>query len=540
MTERIDGNCYKGMIDYAMRNLSQHCQIVNELNVFPVPDGDTGTNMVTTIKKGLLVIEESLNDLSDVSKKFANSVVFEARGNSGVIVSQFLKGVSETFFDIENADAAILITAFENGVKSAYSAVANPVEGTMLTVLKEATQAVKSNFSADQSIDDIISSFVDNAKVSLENTPELLPTLKEAGVVDSGGAGIVYLFEGMQKYFNGESIEMEESKETEQTVDYTLFNRNSHFDYGYCTELLIQLLNSCEKFVYEDFKAQLNCMGDSVVTSFDNDKVRIHIHTQKPEEVFAFCHRYGEFLSLKVENMTVQHTELTKNILCSSQKNNGKFSVVAVAFDRSVQKMLLDMGGDVVIYCEDSASIKDYIDAFENVNTDEIIVFPNSSDSVLAAQQAKNIYEKANIHIINSRSIAECYASLPIIDFEEDNVQNVLDSINETIDNLYFVSVIQRKNRSYAGDSTNHKEFYALSGKEILTVGETLEEAVISAIEITLDKLMKDVITIFHGNNLSKEDIERIISVIEEKGICAEVFTVPIENASCDLTVSFE
>ena len=540
MTVRIDGDCYKGMIDYAMRNLSKHCQEVNQMNVFPVPDGDTGTNMVTTIKKGLFVLDKSQNDLSDVSKKFANSVVFEARGNSGVIVSQFFKGFSETFFDTQNANSELLIKAFENGVQSAYGSVANPVEGTMLTVLKDAANAVKLNYTSEQSIDNIISSFVENARVSLENTPELLPALKESGVVDSGGAGIVYLFEGMEKYLDGETLETEEQEEVVQTVDYTLFNRKSCFEFGYCTELLIQLLDGYDKFIYNDFKAKLNELGDSVVTSCEGDKVRIHIHTKKPEEIFTYCHKYGEFLSLKVENMTVQHSELAKNILCSNQKNNGKFSVVSVAFDRSVQKMFLDMGADVVIYSEEGASIKDYIDAFDNVRTNEILVFPNSSDSVLAAMQAKNIYNKANISVITSKSIAECYASLPIIDFEETDMENVIGSIKSTIENLYVVSVIQRKNLSYAGDGIKHKEFYAIAGKEIVTVSETLEEAVIDTIEITLSNQVKDVITIFHGNNLSSEDVEDIVNVIEERGVCAEVFTVSIEDASCDLTVSFE
>ncbi|MBR5134400.1 MAG: DAK2 domain-containing protein, partial [Clostridia bacterium] len=283
----IDGVGFKNMVDYAVRNLDKHRQVVNRLNVFPVPDGDTGTNMVTTIHRGLLAINESLIDLPSISQKFAHSVVFEARGNSGVIVSQFLKGMSENFYDVDTIDGERFIEALENGVQSAYAAVATPVEGTMLTVIKDATEAVKREYYPDQTVNDIISSFVEHAKVSLDNTPELLPVLKETGVVDSGGAGIVYLFEGMKKYLDGDDIEATTSVADTTHVDYDNFNRQSRFDFGYCTELLIQLLDSKEPFDYDAFKSELAALGDSLVTSFENDKVRIHVHTTTPEVVFG-------------------------------------------------------------------------------------------------------------------------------------------------------------------------------------------------------------------------------------------------------------
>ncbi len=541
MLDSINGINYRDMIDYGVRNLNKHCKTVNQLNVFPVPDGDTGTNMVTTIKKGLFSVEETQDSLSVVAKRFASSIVFAARGNSGVIVSQFLKGLSESFFGVEEADALLFIKGLENGTRSAYNAVANPVEGTILTVVKDATDVVKSKITKDNSIDDVIDLFIKSAKTSLEKTPDLLPELKAAGVVDSGGAGIVYLFEGMKKYLDGEKIEVIEIEEQEKQVDYSAFNMNSVFDYGYCTELLLQLLNSKEVFNYENFKKELNELGDSVVTSFEGDKVRVHIHTNFPEEIFAFCHKYGEFLSLKIENMTVQHTETVKNILCSTQKSDSEFSVVAVAYDHSLQKLFIDMGADVVIYSEDTVTTKDYIDAFENVSTDKILVFPNSSDSILTAIQAKNIYKKAAVTVINSRGIAECYSSLPIIDFDEKNVELVVDEITETINQMYIISVAHRnKSICYAGKNISENEFYAFSGREIITIGRNIDDTVIKTIEKTLKKYNKDIITIFHTENFSQKQIENIIDSIEEHGICVDVFSVSTEKLACDLIISFE
>lgn len=542
MIERINGDSYKGMIDYGARNLSKHCKAINELNVFPVPDGDTGTNMVTTVVKGLRSIENSLTDLSAVSKKFADSVIYGARGNSGVIISQFLKGISESFIGVDTADAELFVKALERGVECAHEAVATPVEGTMLTVVKDATLSLKLYDLRGKSIDEVVDLFIARAKISLENTPELLPALKEAGVVDSGGAGIVYFFEGMKKYLDGEELETFETEgEGAAVVDYTVFNADSVFEYGYCTELLLQLLNTKEKFDFEAFKCKLNSMGDSVVVSLEKDKVKLHVHTMAPEEVFSECHRYGEFLSLKIENMTVQHTETVKNIVCSPTASTGKFSVVAVAYDRSVQELFIEMGADVVIYSDDSATTKDYIDAFENVETEEILVFPNSSDSMLAALQAKKIYKKASVSVLTSRSIAECYAALPIVNFEETDTGRVIDQVAETINQLSVVSVAKRKNPiDYCGNSIRRNEFYAFSGKEIISIGNNLVNTVVDTIDKTLKNDSKGIITVFHGASVTDEQIDAIIIAIEELGICAEVYAVHSKNSSCEMTISFE
>lgn len=541
MSKKIDGVCFKNMVDYAVRNLNNHVRLVNRLNVFPVPDGDTGTNMVTTIHNGLKAVGESIVDLPSVSRKFARSIVFEARGNSGVIVSQFLKGISERFYDVDAADSAMFIEALEKGVQYAYSSVATPVEGTMLTVMKDATVAVKRDFTGEESIGQIVDSFVDHAKISLENTPELLTVLKESGVVDSGGAGVVYLFEGMKKYLHGESIGAPvEDKQAAAAIDYDVFHRDSVFTFGYCTELLVQLLNGREDFAPTAFREQIAQLGDSLVVSAENDKVRIHIHTSCPEQVFALCHRYGEFLSVKVENMTVQHTEQSKRILCAETRSDGAFSIVAVAFDVHTQELFGEMGADVVIRAEENASTKDYLDGFEKCGADRIIVFPNSSDGILSAMQAKKLYKKAEVTVINSRSVAECYAALPTVDFEETDVAQVTDALTQVINNLLIVSVAKRDHAfRYRDTEIRENEYYSFTGKELIAIGRSPEETVLRTVEKILGEQEREILTVFYRPE-TEETVSSVLDAVAEHDLSPEVFRVETESLPCFMLLSFE
>ncbi len=542
MIERINGACYKSMLDYGVRNLNKYRKTVNKMNVFPVPDGDTGTNMVTTIKNGLLSIKNEDASLSEVSISFANAVVFGARGNSGVIVSQFFRGVSEVFGNVEWADAHKFTEALETGVKRAHEAVAKPVDGTILTVLKDATDHVRKNINSITSIDDLILFFIEKAKISLENTPELLPALKNAGVVDSGGAGVVYFFEGIKMYLDGEEPESIEDTLSDTSIDYSSYNTSSSFEYGYCIEFMLQLLDRKEEFHYVEFKAKLPSYGDSIVLSYDNNRVRVHIHSEDPGKVISFCQRFGEFLFMKIENMTVQHTETVKNILCSQRKHECKFSVIALAPDRKLQKTFLDMGADVVMYYDTNPATKDFIEAFKTVNTPEIILFPNSSDSIFSAMQAGNLYDEAVVKVVNCKSVAECYASLAIIDFLEEDTDVIINTINETIANLEIISIAHaRKSRNYGQQSILKNDFYAFTGKELLTVGKKLDTLALKVINSVLIRDPdKSVLTLFHSKNVTEEQLNAIISVLNEEYIYIEVYTVPTEATVSDLIISFE
>lgn len=543
MLKKMTGSCYKGMIQYGVHYLDKHCEIINDLNVFPVPDGDTGTNMVLTMKNGLQSLSGAAEDLPGVAQSFANATVFGARGNSGVILSQFFKGMSEVLKDVLEADCEIFVRALEKGCEYAYAAVANPVEGTILTVLKDATRVAQSRLSGLGNIDELIEIFLQEAKRSLDHTPELLPILKKAGVVDSGGSGIVYFFEGMRRYLRGDPLEMAETPREAGTafVDFSAFHRNSSFEYGYCTELLLQLTGEESSFDYASFTERLQGMGESLVLSLEGDKVKLHIHTHTPEQILTFCHHFGEFLTLKIENMSVQHTQTSQKYLVSQNESDGAFAIVAVAPNTLLQEMISEMGADVVIRSEEVPSSNDFLGAFERVEAKDILVFPNSSNSILSAMQAGSLYKKARVTVLNCRSIAQCYSALAMVDYGDRDINAVVNTVNDTIGNLSEVSVVHAtKNIQYGNRTVVKNDYFALCKDEILVTANKFEAAVFLALDEILSQKECTVVNLFYGQKVSEEQADAIVSRINGMDPDLEVCVIPTQNSIYDMVLSFE
>lgn len=532
------------MLRYGLAHLEAHRAEVNDLNVFPVPDGDTGTNMVMTLKNGFRAIEQGEGDLSVLSQSFAGSAVFGARGNSGVILSQFFRGLSEGFTGHGDADVTVLADAMEMGCACAYRAVAKPVEGTILTVLKDVSLALREGLPTLGDIDAAVELMITSAKASLERTPSLLPILKKAGVVDSGGAGFVYFLEGVLRYLKGEPLSSPAEKIAEGAsdfVDYSLFDRNSDFSLGYCTELLLQLTAAPGEFDYSAFLTHLNTLGESVVSSFEGDKVKVHIHTPTPEVVLAYCHCFGEFLTLKVENMSVQHTGRTEKILCTPTEEDAVLAVVAVAPNQRLQRMLSDMGADAVILSEEAPSSQDFLEAFDRVSAGEILVFPNSSNSILSAMQAGSMYKGARVTVLNCRSVARCYASLPIIDFSDEDIHATVTAIHDTIGHLREISVAHAVKTVRYGDKTIvQNDYFALSGDEVLTVGTDFSEVARRTLEIVLSEEDRDVVTLFYGKNRTEEEMTALATAAEELSGGAEVSVISTLDPIYDLVITLE
>ncbi len=544
MARKITGSSFIEMIRSGLSNLDNHRATVNDMNVFPVADGDTGTNMVMTIKNGLSSVAELPEDLFFAAKKFANSVVYGARGNSGVIISQFFKGMSEGFEGIKEADPAALARAIKKGCDFAYAAVSDPVEGTILTVIREASDAVNEKIDTLKTVDEVVAEFLRQARASLKDTPKLLPILEKSGVVDSGGSGLVYFFEGVKKYLDGEEIVAEDPIKTEfeNEVDYSRFNQNSRFDYGYCTELLIQLTSDkIRDFIYESFVSELKQMGGSLVTSVESDKVKVHIHTEFPEKILAFCHGYGEFLSLKIENMSVQHSETAQKILLSDEHGAGNFAIVAVAPSALLQSMFSEMGADAVILSEEAPSSSDFIEAFELIPSKRILVFPNSSNSILSAMQAGSLYKKSKITVLNCRSAPECYSSLAIVDFDSTDVDSVVDTVNDIIGNIYEVSIARAAKSVQFGNKTIVKnDFIALAGDDVISSGDKIEDVLKATLKEVTNSRECDVITLFYGSNISDEVAKDLSDTAEALGGGSEVCLIPTGDPIFDLTISFE
>lgn len=545
MLNKIEGSTYIDLISSGIKNLDKHRGILNDLNVFPVPDGDTGTNMVMTLKYGYESIKNQKASLSEISKRFSSAAVYGARGNSGVIVSQFFKGISEMLEGVDEADSHLFSHALENGCKFAYASVANPVEGTMLTVIKDASTAVIEALPL-KNIQEVVDTFLLKARVSLENTPELLPILKKASVVDSGGSGIVYFFEGVQRYLKGEAIEDKEEEPNSEYVDLSKFNKDTVFEYGYCVEGLLQLkIDTCE-FDVSSFTKTLTQIGESVVTSLEGDKVKLHVHVKALAPLMEHCQKYGELLTVKIDNMTVQNLQKDKEdkeeqkYLYDAERDSLGFSVVAVAANPQMQKMLFEMGADVVILSEIAPSSQDFVDAFKHASSDKILVFPNSSNSILSAKQASKLYKDARVVVLNSRSLAECYASLSVMDYEG-GLDCAVEMANQTISSIYQLSIYRAaRDRTFGRKRILQNDFFALSNNQILDVGITLEDVTLRAIKSALEKNEYCVLTLFYGKSIAQETAEWLKEKIMELGYEVEVATVSTFETAYDLTVTFE
>ncbi len=545
MTTTISGKQYQNLIDYGIRNLTIYCNKVNELNVFPVPDGDTGTNMVKTLQNGFRAIQGVPGDLKDLSQKFSKAVVFGARGNSGVITAQFFKGFSECLFEKTEADLQQIASALQSGVQTAYQSVAHPVEGTMLTVLREASDSVQKNLSAGNitTVEELIALFLQQAKRSLDNTPNLLPVLKSAGVVDSGGAGIVYLFEGMEKCLNNQPIEAPVSQNEEAAVDYSRFDRSSAFEYGYCTEFLLQLTDGKASVNREEFKQEILSLGDSVVTVFDEDKIKVHVHTKAPASVLSYAHKFGEFLTLKIENMSVQHTEHPAGIEIWGSGEYGDFAVIAVAHDQKMKELFQSMGADAVIAgdAKIQPSTKDFLKAFALTGAKEIFVFPNSKNSNLAAEKAGEFYPDGNVTVFDTKSVAECYAALSMMDFEAPDKALLADEIRSIIQNVATVLITKAAKASvFNGTQIEKDDFLALSGTELLGVAKERIAVAVRTLETVLRDSDRDTVTLFAGNSVPEEELDSISAYVEKHHPLTDLDVISTGNNTFDLLISFE
>ncbi len=394
-------------------------------------------------------------------------------------------------------------------------------------------------------MDDAIAVFLKQARITLENTPEMLPVLKSAGVVDSGGAGVVYFFEGMQKYLRGEPLaEVIANSATGSAVDYSAFNRSSVFEFGYCTEFVLQLtVGKCD-FDYDDFRRDLCEMGDSMVTVYDSDKVKVHIHTKTPEQVLGYCHSYGEFLSVKIENMNVQHHEYKQTAAVKLHGGeDARVAVVAVAHSPAMESRFGEMGADIVIcgYGEYPPSAQDFIEAYRKLKVPNIVVFPNSNDTCLAADQSQKLYSGANVVVISTGTDAECYSALPMVDFAAEDVDGMAEELRETVDNVTAVMVAQaQRDACFDGRRIQVGDFFAIIGKKLIASGTSVDGVALDAIKAILSDEPKDILTVFKGKNTPETLDGAILGLMEGEYPLTETELITTDNALYNLILSFE
>jgi len=508
-TKTIDGKCYARMLFGGAALLADHIKELNALNVFPVADGDTGTNMLSTIEGGLKAAEKNETEyIGEFSKSFARGILLSARGNSGVILSQIFAGINEVLERCECVNALTLAKAYVQGIKKSYAAVQNPTEGTILTVFRESTEYAAKNMDDSSSPADFFRLHIEQAARSLAETKNILPALAEADVVDSGAAGYLYIAEGMYQALTGKELRYEiKDNKSESAVNIDLFTRDSILEYGYCTEFLLRLTSSkCDpdKFEISDAVSLLKEMGgESIVAYKQDDIVKVHVHTFTPGDILTKMQNFGEFLTVKIENMNLGHTEAEKE----KKAPRKPFAVIAVAQGDGMSALFEEMGADKIVSGGQSAnpSIEDFVLAFKECSANDIIVLPNNKNIILAATQAAELYTDANVHVINTKNIAQGYSALSVITPGIKDIKTLVESAERAAEGVIDGEITRAvRDAVVDGKSISAGEYMAISSGEILAVEKTAEEAVISLLS-DADIDFCEIITLFVGAGVKAE-----------------------------------
>lgn len=550
----LDGKMLVKMAQGGAAQLRSNADEVNRLNVFPVPDGDTGDNMRMTIESGIAAIENTnTSNLADVMKLLSKGMLLGARGNSGVILSQFFAGMAKGFGTSPVADPATLGAALDFGVKQAYASVITPTEGTILTVARESVEYAVARITPKSTIRSLFGDLVKEMQASLQRTPEILTVLKEAGVVDSGAAGLFHIINGFNRVLNGEEVEdtvqAEITSSSAKTSVFTTFGPDSMMEYGYCTEFLLQLqrgkvdIDAFDVSTMTDF---LRTVGDSIVAFKTDSIIKVHVHTMTPEKVLGFARQFGEFLTVKIENMSVQHTESdtgdnadaeeqtaetskTSKIEQAPDAPKKKYGIVTVCNGEGIEELFLELGADRIVNGgqTQNPSTQDFLDAFKETYAENIFVFPNNGNILMAAQQAADIYTDAKIYVIKSKDLGMGYVALSSMDLSDPEPESVFNAALEAMANVVtgYVSPSIR-NADLNGVHINKGDHIGIVGKEIKVSEPSKGEAVRALVDGMLESGDKGMITLFFGKDATDEDRSEIMEYLDEKHHSIEAYYV--------------
>ncbi len=518
--ERISGKLFKDMLASGMNNLTNHSAEVDSLNVFPVPDGDTGTNMSLTFFSGVndaIKVEE--DHVGKVAKVLSRGLLMGARGNSGVITSQIFRGFFQSVEHLEDMDALQLAQALVNGSRVAYRAVMRPVEGTILTVVREAADYTYA-YTVTEEITDcikVMEKMVLEANESLLRTPELLPVLAEVGVVDSGGKGLCIILEGFLSAMKGEVIAPSNDASSYDSAQTKIEGGEEEF--GFCTEFILHLTpTGIKHFSEEDFKNELATIGNSIVCVQDDDLVKVHVHTLEPQTAIKMGKRRGRFMKLKIENMQEQHD----NILEKEEEEevvaeHKKYAIITVAPGKGIDAMFKELRADIVVGGGQTMnpSTEDFVSAIGKVNADHIIILPNNSNIVLAANQACQVCEDKDIHVLPTKTIPQglsaCIMFNPEVDIEDN-----LAEMQEAIDHVKSGEVTYAiKDTTYEGLEIKKDEYMGIFGKAIVVSDPDM----MASTKALLDKMLdedSELVTLIYGDTATLEQAEEIAEYIED------------------------
>ena len=520
--ESINSGLLKDMLKSGMNNLANHSAEIDALNVFPVPDGDTGTNMNLTFSNGVKdALKEDAPTVGKICKTLSRGLLMGARGNSGVITSQIFRGFYQAVEDLEEIDAMQLANALVNGSRVAYRAVMRPVEGTILTVVREAADYTYA-YTVTEEVEDcvaVMQKMVEEANESLLRTPELLPVLEEVGVVDSGGKGLCVILEGFLSALKGEVVELSESTSNVDASQTRVEGQEE--EYGFCTEFILRLNeNGMRHFSEEQFREELATIGNSIVCVQDEDLVKVHVHTLEPKTAIKMGKRQGRFVKLKVENMQEQHDNILEKeeiLPESAPQEHKKYAIITVAPGSGVDAMFKELRADVVIGGGQTMnpSTEDFVSAIAKLNADHILILPNNSNIVLAAQQAQQVCEDQDIHVLPTKTIPQglsaCVMFNPEVELEEN-----LEEMQEAIDHVKSGEVTYAiKDTTYEGLEIKKDEYMGIFGKDIVVSCPDCLEATKRLVDRMLDE-DSELVTLIYGQESNEEQAQVIADYIEE------------------------
>ncbi|HHC6223834.1 TPA: fatty acid kinase catalytic subunit FakA [Staphylococcus aureus] len=525
MISKINGKLFADMIIQGAQNLSNNADLVDSLNVYPVPDGDTGTNMNLTMTSGREEVENNLSkNIGELGKTFSKGLLMGARGNSGVILSQLFRGFCKNIESESEINLKLLAESFQAGVETAYKAVMKPVEGTILTVAKDAAQAAVEKANNTEDCIELMEYIIVKANESLENTPNLLAVLKEVGVVDSGGKGLLCVYEGFLKALKGEKVEAKVAK-----IDKDEFVHDEHdfhgvintedIIYGYCTEMMVRFGKNKKAFDEQEFRQDMSQFGDYLLVINDEEIVKVHVHTEYPGKVFNYGQQYGELIKLKVENMREQHREVIRKEqhTAKPKMETVETAIITISMGEGISEIFKSMGATHIISGGQTMnpSTEDIVKVIEQSKCKRAIILPNNKNILMASEQAASIVD-AEAVVIPTKSIPQGISALFQYDVDatlEENKAQMADSVNNVKSGSLTYAVRDTK---IDGVEIKKDAFMGLIEDKIVS---SQSDQLTTVTELLNEMLAEDseILTVIIGQDAEQAVTDNMINWIEEQ-----------------------
>lgn len=538
----LDVEAFISMLEVGGNRLSENAEYVNSLNVFPVPDGDTGTNMNLTYTSGIeRVIKQHSDTVGEVGEDLAKGLLMGARGNSGVILSQLFRGFAKAIEGKTTIEAQDLANAFQRSIDTAVKAVMKPVEGTILTVARDSAAAGMQKAEQTDDIIEVMTAVLEEAQTSLENTPNLLPVLKEVGVVDSGGQGLVYIYHGFLESLTGESIPVKsadpnKANVTELAHQENFFNTahsvaSEDIHYGYCTEIMVKIGEGetvTDEFDYDTFRNHLDGIGDSLLVVSDDEIVKVHVHTETPGEVMNYGQKFGSLVKIKVDNMRLQHDDIldgkgSNQAESAPAVERTNLAIIAVAAGEGIENLFKDMGVKSIISGGQTMnpSTNDILDAINKANADNVIILPNNKNIIMAANQAVEVSE-IPAAVVETKYISQGLTAMlgynPDGTLEDNKAAMVAEMANVTSGQV----TVAVRDTTVDGLEIHKDHFMGIIDGKIVSEDADLVKETINMVNAMIDE-DKELVTLIFGEETDQATAELIAEAVESANEDIEV-----------------